>query len=363
MQKILVIEDTPEVRNLITESLQINGFNTVSAEDGEEGVRMALAHLPDLILCDVQMPKRDGYQVLEAVRNDPTSKTIPFIFLTGVADKGHVRQGMNLGADDYLPKPFMIGELLAAVNTRLKRAADNNQARDKRMEELRESLSLALPHELMTPLNGILGFASVLMQDAQNLPPQEVLEFAQHIHTSASRLQRVIENFLLYSQIELVFTDPAKVEAYRNADPSAVKSVLTDLARKKADQAGRSNDLLLQLQEGEIRIAHPKLEKIFSEILDNAFKFSPQGSSVIVTSGGDEKWFRIQITDHGRGLTPDQITKMGAHMQFGRKTHEQQGSGLGFAIAKRLAELHGGTIIMQSVAGQRTTAEILFPVS
>jgi DNA-binding response OmpR family regulator len=120
MQKILVIEDTPDVRELITDTLRFNGFEIIAAADGEAGIQAAVSHLPDLILCDVQMPRKDGFEVLADLRQRPATATIPFVFLTGQADKSHMRQGMNLGADDFLAKPFMLNELMAAVNARLK---------------------------------------------------------------------------------------------------------------------------------------------------------------------------------------------------------------------------------------------------
>src|SRR5690349_2977118 len=120
MQKILVIEDTPDVRELITDTLRFNGFDTVAAADGEAGIQAALTHLPDLILCDVQMPRKDGFEVLADLRARPATATIPFVFLTGQSDKSHMRLGMNLGADDFLAKPFMLQDLMAAVNARLK---------------------------------------------------------------------------------------------------------------------------------------------------------------------------------------------------------------------------------------------------
>jgi two-component system, sensor histidine kinase and response regulator len=219
MQKILVIEDTPDVRDLITDTLRFNGFEAVSAEDGVRGVELALSTLPDLILCDVQMPRKDGFQVLADLRQRTATATIPFVFLTGQADKHHMRHGMDLGADDFLAKPFMLQELMAAVNARLKKHKTVTQVSDQKLSQLRDSISLALPHELMTPLNGIIGFSSILMSDHSSLSATDIGEFAQHIHESAQRLQRVIENFLLYSQIELTATDPTRTRLLPSAKP------------------------------------------------------------------------------------------------------------------------------------------------
>ena len=119
MKKILVIEDEPTVRANILELLEAEDFQSVGAENGFMGVMWAIKHLPDLIICDVMMPEFDGYDVLSALRQDPVSAIIPLIFLTAKADKADFRYGMDLGADDYITKPFTKDELLSAIATRL----------------------------------------------------------------------------------------------------------------------------------------------------------------------------------------------------------------------------------------------------
>lgn len=119
MKKILVIEDEPDVRANIIELLEAEDFNVVGAENGFFGALWAQEYLPDLIVCDVRMPELDGYDVLTALRQDAVTATIPFIFLTANADKSDMRRGMELGADDYLTKPFTRTELLSAIASRL----------------------------------------------------------------------------------------------------------------------------------------------------------------------------------------------------------------------------------------------------
>ena len=118
MKKILVIEDDQLVRDNILELLEAEDFDTISAENGFIGALWAMEHIPDLIICDVMMPELNGYDVLKALREDPMSATIPFIFLTAKAEKAEIRYGMELGADDYLTKPFTRAELLGAIATR-----------------------------------------------------------------------------------------------------------------------------------------------------------------------------------------------------------------------------------------------------
>jgi two-component system sensor histidine kinase/response regulator len=161
--KILLIEDSDDLRADIVEMLQLEGFTMLEASDGRSGLELALTQLPDLIVCDVMMPYMDGYEVLEKVRSHPLTATIPFVFLTSRAEHDSQRYGMRLGADDYLAKPFNVAELLAVINVQLKKASDARAAADKQMEDLRINIISAMPHELRTPLNTILGFSEVLM--------------------------------------------------------------------------------------------------------------------------------------------------------------------------------------------------------
>ncbi len=115
MKKILVIEDEPPVRANILELLEAEDYDAVGAENGFIGAMWAQEHLPDLIICDIMMPEINGFEVLNALRQEPITATIPFIFLTAMANKADIRQGMELGADDYLTKPFTRAEILGAI--------------------------------------------------------------------------------------------------------------------------------------------------------------------------------------------------------------------------------------------------------
>jgi DNA-binding response OmpR family regulator len=123
MKKILVIEDDRVIRENILKLLKAEGFDVTGAENGALGLNAAVSSLPDVILCDVMMPQLDGYGVLAALRSHPVTATVPFVFLTGKADRSEVRQGMELGADDYLTKPFTKAELVGAISSRLKKQA------------------------------------------------------------------------------------------------------------------------------------------------------------------------------------------------------------------------------------------------
>jgi DNA-binding NarL/FixJ family response regulator len=127
VKKILVIEDEAEMRRNLVTVLRLEGYQPIAAEHGRLGLDAALNQSPDLILCDVMMPELDGYGVLKALRENPSTSLIPFIFLTAKGERDDLRSGMNLGADDYLTKPVAKSELLAAITARLRRSDQQSQ--------------------------------------------------------------------------------------------------------------------------------------------------------------------------------------------------------------------------------------------
>lgn len=122
-KRILVIEDNTEVREVLEEVLELSGYDVTTAEDGTIGVQKAVSNPPDLIICDVMMPKLDGYGVLNILGKKPATADIPFVFLTAKAEKADFRRGMNLGADDYVTKPFYKDELLQVIERRLEKSS------------------------------------------------------------------------------------------------------------------------------------------------------------------------------------------------------------------------------------------------
>jgi two-component system, sensor histidine kinase and response regulator len=363
MKKILVIDDSAEIREIIEQTLTCEGFRVLGAEDGVSGVELAKHELPDLILCDINMPNLDGFDTLALLRKEALTAAIPFIFLTGAAEKTYFRKGMELGADDFLNKPFNASELMAAVTARLAKHEAVQRRSEQKLDELRGNITLALPHELRTPLNGILGLSTILMEDYKTMQPQEFFETARYIHEAALRLHRLIENFLAYAQIELVSADRAKIALLRAAELIPVGSLISEVAQEKAKIFHREKDLTLQITPADLPISQDHLKKIVEELVDNALKFSDPGTAVNISTATDNGSFRLSITDRGRGMSTEQIAKIGAHMQFERQFYEQQGAGLGLFIAKRLTELYGGQLTIQSSLGQGTIVSFSLPVN
>ncbi len=361
MKKILVIDDEAWLREMVNMALAQKNFQVLEAENGAIGVEVARKTLPDLIICDVNMEKMDGYGTLSSLREEPVTASIPFILMTGLADNAGMRHGMELGADDYLPKPFSIEALYAAVEARLRKTEAVRQEAERKLADLRDNISLMLPHELRTPLNGILAYGELLSSEASTLTTSEIAEMGQVIHQSGRRLERLIENFLIYAQIELLAADKQKILALRRKVTPAPARLIETRARVQAELAQRNADLHLELTDFPVPMAEEYIARIVDELVQNAFKFSQKESRVSVTLSITNGQPVLTVTDHGRGFSTEHITKVGAYMQFERKLHEQQGLGLGLTIAKRLTELHGGTLTIDSERGASTAVTVKLP--
>jgi signal transduction histidine kinase len=360
MTKILVIEDEMAIRENMAEILEYEGYEVLSAEQGLIGVQMAREYMPDLVICDIMMPLLDGYGVLNELRSQTETAAIPFIFLTAKADRDSIRVGMNAGADDYLTKPCGRDEIMAAVRARMAKREAVDQLHQQSFEELRGNLITILPHELRTPLTSILGYAELLQMDYETLSRAEMGERLDLILHAGHRLFRVIENYLLYAQIEIFKRDARTMEAISQHLTEYPASILKDVTLQKAYQHERVSDVSVHAEDVPVRISMESLQKIIEELVDNALRFSDPSTKVDVMGSVQNGVYVMSVCDGGRGMTSDQINRVGAYMQFERKLYEQQGMGLGLIIAKNLAELNRGRLTIQSTPAQGTTVYVEF---
>jgi two-component system, sensor histidine kinase and response regulator len=361
VKKILVIDDEEWLREMIQLALRQRGYEVIEAHNGPDGIEKARKELPDLILCDINMGKVDGYLTLASLRTESPTAAIPFILMTGLPDNAGMRHGMELGADDYLPKPFTTEALYAAVEARLKKSQTLRDEAERKLASLRKNISLLMPHEMRTPLNGIVSNAEILATSAATLTPDEIVEMGQEIFNSSQRLERLIENFLIFAQLELIAADPKNINALRIGKSDHPASLIHELAEAQATQAGRPNDLTVEAMDISVPMSEEYFTKILNELVQNAFKFSEAGTPVSVKLAETFNGISISVTDQGCGFSTEQIKRIGAYVQFDRKMRDQQGLGLGLVIVKRLLELHGGELLIEGQEGMGTTVTAKLP--
>jgi two-component system, sensor histidine kinase and response regulator len=364
MTTILIIEDEALIRESVKEILIIENFDVLDAENGTIGFELAVAQRPDLILCDIAMPgEMNGYDVLARLRASPEMAKIPFIFLSAKTTRPEQRKGMQLGADDYLTKPFTAQELLLAVHAQIGKRAALQQAYGQDIDKLRETIIYALPHELRTPLYSISGYASTLMEAYPKFTPDMVLSNAERIFANAARLNQLIEKYLLYAQVVLMQHDPVLLAQLTSENTPQSASTVEVAAVYWAQTYQRESDLKLSIRSASVNISETHLSNIVAELMDNAFKFSDTGTTVSVIAGKVNGEFSLQIMDHGHGMSEGQIASIGVITQFNRQLFEQSGTGLGLAICKRLVSFYNGRFTINSQSNIGTTVTVSLPLT
>jgi two-component system, sensor histidine kinase and response regulator len=346
VNKILVIEDQSNVRENIVELLGAENFEVLAAEDGIEGVHLAQENSPDLILCDVMMPELDGYDVLNMLRQDPETAMIPFIFLTAKAATKDMRQGMNLGADDYLTKPFNRTELLQAISSRLSRQQTFAQHADSELAGLQQSISYSIPNKILDPLDEIARISEVFVQETERLSPKDFKELGQSIHTKTEFLQRAIQNFFLYMNLEFLARNAETLTAIQSAHTMRPGDFIYMIATQKAKDSGRSKDVTAITTNVHLGIATDDLKKIVEESLDFALSVTQAQTPVSIATEATQDAFQYSLQFPLQGLSPELHQKISAKEPLDRPFYEALDPGLGLLIIHRIAELYNGALTL-----------------
>ncbi|MFC5409093.1 response regulator [Larkinella bovis] len=358
--KILYIEDEIHIRDNIADILRAYGYEVATVANGQEGIRQAMITPPDLILCDIRMPEMDGYQVLEAIRSNRSLTMIPFIFLTARTEELDIRRGMVAGADDYLKKPFAIESLLQTIKSRLQREAQRKTDLQNRLEEIRQTATTVTNHEYNTPLNGILGFATLLIDHYDEYKPEDRLAMLRLIKTSGLRLKRSLDNLRLIDTLRNLEPGHSVRSFYTSGtarlDAPFVKQCL-DQINERYDQEGR---VQLALASDQLALSTGSLGIILEELIDNAYKFSDGSRPIEITGCREGTKYKLTFLNQGQPFKHDDIARINPFIQFDRQQYEQQGFGLGLAIVKKLLDLNQGTLAIESRPHGLTEVTVLF---
>jgi two-component system sensor histidine kinase/response regulator len=353
--KILVIEDEDSIRENIVEMLTDLGYQVSMAKDGVEGISQTISFQPHLILCDIMMPKMDGYQVLQTLRNSGTQANIPFIFLTSLSESSQIREGILTGADDYLTKPFKFSDIIAAIENRLKREQKHKEEVKAQILKYRHDINKISSHEYNTPLSSILGFLNILTENFSDFNETEVLSMLELVTISCKRLKKSLDNSQLYSLLNHIDPKDTQYKQYTEGCVSINEKWVNDLCLTMAHESEISLDsavaLTVEIQNAELSISESNFRKVLEELLDNAIKFSDKEASVHIAGIKLKDTYQLSIANQGREFKTESIEQIGPYTQFEREKYEQQGLGLGLWIAKELIRLNHGQLTISSGKG------------
>lgn len=366
MTTILVIEDEDSVRFNMLELLEAEGFSPLGARGGQEGLSLARQHQPDLILCDVMMADLDGYGVLAGLQEQPETATIPFVFVTAKTARGDWRQGMQLGADDYLTKPFTSEELLDVVAVRIHKRAQviQLQSQLQEMEKLsllKDDLISTVSHDLRTPLMNMKMAIEMLRVSQDEGQRNKYLEI---LRNECLRETELVNNLLelqrLEDQGDRLSLDSIDLAAWLKAT----------VQRFQVRLEGADHLLRLDLPKGLPPLCSDRhsLDRLMVELLNNACKYTPTGghlqlSAMILEPQGMAPKFRLRLGNEAE-IPPEALPKL--FDKFYRvpagDQRQQGGSGLGLALVKRLVDALQGEIAIASSQGW-TTVTVDLPLT
>jgi len=373
LSSILVVDDEPNNFDVIEALLSAQSYELHYAANGKNAIAGLSSFQPDLILLDVMMPEMDGIEVCKQIKASPQWQTVPIIMVTALSSKSDLANCLNAGADDFISKPINSMELRARIQSmlRIKQQYDSIQTLsniqaytinilESTLDELRGTLSSRMSHELNTPLSGIIGAIDLLLEDVENMDVAEIREMLGWADESVRRLESLTNKFLIYLDLE---SSKIRQSSFKSSHTKLSSSLIESGLQSYMQRANRSKDFIFTIESAEITLSENYFLTIINELVDNAIKFSSLGTTIKVSGQVVEEMFNLSIQDLGRGMTEEQIDKIGAFMQFERKIYEQQGIGLGLRIVKKIVELAGGKFSINSIYQQETTVNISLPIA
>lgn len=353
---ILAIDDTKGNLRVLLETLSAAGHEVLIASDGETGISTAQYAKPELILLDVMMPGISGYETCKRLKKNPETAHIPIIFMTALHETEEKVKAFQLGAVDFVTKPFAEAELLARVNTHLtvSRLQNDLTRRNAQLEDLNrlknEFLGMAA-HDIRNPLSTIVATADLVeLMVQQPTPSADLPNYITNISTAAVRISAIINNLLDVNAIE---TGERRLnEKILDLVPIVQQSV------QQNQLNAQKKDIAIQFHSTTPRatasLDDDSVCQVIDNILSNAVKYSPSGSTVSVSVGEIESVVRLEISDQGPGLSEEDLSKM--FRKFCRLAPKPTGgepsTGLGLWIVKQLTESMNGTIRCESTLGE-----------
>lgn len=325
--RVLIVDDEPQNIQILLEILSFHPkYECCTAVSGEEALKKVHEYYPDIILLDLMMPGIDGYTVCREIRAMKTSKYSKILIISGKTLVSDKIQGYNVGADDYLTKPFVEDELIAKLEVYSKLSY---------MEEVDNLKTIALnilSHETRTPLNGII-LGSELLREVSNLP-QEAAEYAEMVYASGVRIKHLIEKINRYCQVKGgIFPQYEKIQL------QTIFEKLTEIGNRRIDV-----ELVLDCVNSVVNTDSDLLYEVTGYIVENAYKYNKKCGKILVMVRVDRNLLRIHIDDQGGGIEPDLRENLFDSLFSKDVLHHQEGTGLSLAIAKEIIATLGGRI-------------------
>jgi signal transduction histidine kinase len=356
---ILIAEDIPKNMEVVCNILKKAGYRMAMAGNGRQALQMVSNVKPDLILLDIMMPEMDGFEACQHLKKDPETKDIPIIFLTAKTDIIDIVKGLELGAVDYITKPFRGAELLSRVKTHLELKFSREAL--KELNATKDKFFSIIAHDLKDPLQVLLFSADSLYNHYDSFNESKKKDYIHRFHNSSQQITALLENLLVWarSQSGAIEIEPGKI------DIGALAAESIDLLKGNAQK--KNITLSSQIGIGIFAFADKNMIRtVLRNLISNAVKFTPTGGEVKVNASTSTQgdWLEISVTDTGVGINEQDITGLFRIdvKKNTRGTDNEKGTGLGLILCKEFVEKNNGSISVTSTPGKGSSFTFTLPL-
>lgn len=354
---ILIIDDNPMNLLLTSKILEGFGYQTVTAESGNEGIAAMEQQLPSLILLDISMPVMDGYEVCEKIKLNPKWKDIPVIFLTANTLTEDLVKGFEKGGVDYITKPFKSEELHVRVKTHMELFESRNEI--VKMNKQRDKLYSIIAHDIRSPLSGILQTIDAIEQGYFDPTSEDFKEIIHHLKERTKETSTLLTSLLQWSRV--------KSDKFEMHPSESNVYVIVSSCIQLLNANAMNKNINIHVDSDDSAVAwcdEVSIHTVVRNLISNAIKFTNTNGSIWVRTKKTSKCLRIEIIDSGVGMSPETIEKIFEKNEHYTTsgTQNEQGTGLGLMLVKEFVEKNNGSLSVQSVIGEGSTFVIELPI-
>ncbi len=346
---ILIVDDNMDNVELLRKRMRAVGYETIEGYDGEQAVTMTREQHPDLVLLDVMMPKLDGFEVCEILKKDETTRHIPVLMLTAKREIPDKVKGFDLGADDYVTKPFNFQELLARVKSLLKiRSGYRKQVEEGRQKAL-DQMAEGVAHEVRNPVVSIGGFARRIIDELPDSDQKK--KYAQVIVKETERLERMVKDIADFRGVP---------DGVRQGED--INLIINDTLLQLSQLLQKNRIEVKKEFSGDLPPVFVNCKNIIialMQVMTNAAEAMEEGGKLtIITTAVDNSWVLVEIIDSGRGIAAEDIESIFDPFF----TTKMSGAGMGLPLVRKIIDDNHAMIRVESMVGKGTRVEISLPV-
>jgi len=354
--KVLAVDDDPINLSVLFNYLSEMGLTVVTAQDGESALEQIEYERPDIILLDILMPDMDGFEICRHLKANPATSDIPVIFMTALIDVGDVIKGFEIGAVDYITKPFHQKELLARITTHITLQCQRTELSE--LNTTKNKFFSLVAHDMKEILSTLVSLSNFLAMSLPGNEDNNLPRAAKMLESSVQNAIKLLENLLNWAKVQNGTME------FHPEITDLQKIVLENVVLLRGSAREKQIDLSHTITADTLVYTDPDTTSmVLRNLISNALWFTGTGGTVKVSATISDRFVEVAVSDTGIGISKEDIPKLFRIDRKFRKngTAGEHGTGLGLILCKDLIEMNGGKIWVESQVEQGTTFAFTLP--